>query len=126
MVSDFTQAAGVTAPNPIEFTAGGTFHRTGAGAVAVVVPEGQAADLRRERARRGSDAGSGRPRRWSWVEDLTNNSSITLEGSGSAIVNLAGPALVNAGTLSVLAGGPREIGNGSVTNTGHVGHRRRI
>ena len=117
LVSDFTQAAGVTSPNPIEFAAGGTFHRTGAGAVAVVVPAGQQLNFD------GNVLGAGQTldlvaAQLVLGQDLTNNSSITVEGSGPAVVNLAGRALVNAGTLSVLAGGAREIGNGSVTNTG--------
>ena len=117
MVSDFTQAAGVTSPNPIEFAGGWNVpsHRRGRGGGGGA--RRSAAELRRERARRGSDVGSG-GRAAGVGQDLTNNSSITVEGFGSGGGESRGPGVGERGDVECAGGGAREIGNGSVTNTG--------
>ena len=116
LVSDFTQDAGTTSPNGIEFVSGGVFHRVGAGAVHVLVPDGQFLQFD------GSVLGAGQTldlagSQMYLLQNLTNNSSIMLEGSGRSLINLNSFTLSNAGTLSVLAGGPREIGIGTVINS---------
>ena len=102
-------------PPPVSFLVVEAF-RVGAGAVHVLVPDGQLLQFD------GSVLGVGQTldlvgSRMYLLQNLTNNSSIMLEGSGRSMINLNSFTLSNAGTLSVLAGGPREIGIGTVINS---------